>query len=1125
MSDISKKESLEVINDFLKKVEIEEHNHNWGKAIEILKNIEKIHQTQPENFKEKIGEAYYKLGEIYQIAADFEKTEENVLNDFKFALEYYQKAYKIFTQLQIEEKIKGTLGFIDILKYISEAEKGKEKLLLESAKKNFHDAKILNTKKGNGIESLKMAVLENRTQELIFAEKCIRNDKNANFDDLSLEFKITLENIWDELRKEQNVPEICFYHFLISIEEYTAWLIVYSPIDKKNIKQHVLNWLELSDELISKFKKSNKLPWLFFSYAANLFFNFIFSAYFALSQFEQKKYLNRAQKAAKKGDEFLSKSIPVSGLIFFYYSRFSTAMFLISIGFFAKDVNLILQDLEKSINASKLHFPKIMAAHGVFYSAFTFMIGAMSRATLSIQRVEFANRILDMLTNFRIPIMIDPNYILYNQFYKALLCVGHIGLGDIFEDIKRNKHLQSAIEYFNEISNYIGVTKERSYNYSHVFGYCYPRIGLLLAKHSKDKSEKVNYLKKSLEFFLKKHIYEETWYYIENLFMIGETYYELGILTNGDMFNKGIVAYNDAITFCKDQGYSNLVGSGYIYLAQIEDRLCNYTAAADNYKKASDAFDRALMTLTYIKAGKTINKLKSYVNAWEIIEIAKNEHTNENHIKAQENYVKASQILNKIREYKYESPFYSAWSILEKAEDISKRGMYQEAAETYLEAKKSFENAIQNLDSFLKKKSPENIERIQKLIQVGETRKNYCTARHHIETARIESKNGNHLLAAELYNKASSLFETICHKFKIKREKDELTATLYLCKAWENMEKAELKQDSKQFAIASYLFNKASENFPTVKMKKLSLGNSIFCSALENRILFDKSTDLNEKTNFYKKIKTFLREASKNYQLGGFKEDAKWALATGTYFDGLWHLIQADNELDFTKKNRDLNVATNYLTTAQNLFSEVGSKRRSEEISQYLDMIKKEKMILTTASNIIEKPAISASSIGISAPSCPIEISTSANIEEMQLTDFQTESEKNWYKRLHHIYLFLPQGESIYQYPFKSGVIEESEAQFVSGGLAGLFELIKEVTKSETKIKIIEQEELSIILEHGNYVSAALIAEENLKTLRNKLKDLINDVEDFFSEELENFQGDIRPFSKIDKFVQKIFKK
>ncbi|MFX1453365.1 MAG: hypothetical protein ACFFCM_21200, partial [Promethearchaeota archaeon] len=83
--------------------------------------------------------------------------------------------------------------------------------------------------------------------------------------------------------------------------------------------------------------------------------------------------------------------------------------------------------------------------------------------------------------------------------------------------------------------------------------------------------------------------------------------------------------------------------------------------------------------------------------------------------------------------------------------------------------------------------------------------------------------------------------------------------------------------------------------------------------------------------------------------------------------------------------------------------------------------------------------------------------------------------------------------------------------------------LIQELTKNQTKVKIVEQEEMTILLEHGNYTSIALITEENLITLRNKLKELIKDVEDFYQEEFETYSGNLSVFSKIEKFVQKTF--
>ena len=607
------------------------------------------------------------------------------------------------------------------------------------------------------------------------------------------------------------------------------------------------------------------------------------------------------------------------------------------------------------------------------------------------------------------------------------------------------------------------------------------------------------------------------------MFLIGDVYYELGKLINDDkIFKKSYLAYMDAIEYFKNKGYFNLVGSAYINLAKVEDRLGNFISAAENYKKAVDSFDQAILTLTYTRLGKKIEKLKKYVEAWNLIEIAKSYHVKEDHYNAQINYEQASNILKNLREYKFEAPYYSAWAILEKAENLSKQNKHQEAAETYSVSKDEFKDATEVLNSYLqKRKYPEDLERISKLIQVAEIRKTYCTARYQIETARLESKKGNHLVAAELYNKASSLFENLCQIYEVKREKEELMAIFYLCKAWENTERADVEKKSSLYAKASELFEKASNIFPESRMKLLSIGNSLYCSALESGSLFDKSTNLEEKINYYRKIKMHLRESSKNYQLGGFEKDAQWALATSTYFDGIWHLIQSDYEIDHSKKSQYLSIATNYLNNALDIFGKAGYKQRREEILKYLKMIKDEKAILTSALNFIEKPAISSSTVGISAPSCPIEISSSVNIDEMQRTDLQTESEINWHKRIHHIYLFMPNGTCIYDHPFKPE--EEIEPQLVAGGLTGISGLIQEITKNKTKIKIVEQEEMTILLEYGNYLNIALMTEENLITLRNKLKKLIEEVEDFYQEELETYSGNIGIFSKAGKFIQKIF--
>jgi len=69
---------------------------------------------------------------------------------------------------------------------------------------------------------------------------------------------------------------------------------------------------------------------------------------------------------------------------------------------------------------------------------------------------------------------------------------------------------------------------------------------------------------------------------------------------------------------------------------------------------------------------------------------------------------------------------------------------------------------------------------------------------------------------------------------------------------------------------------------------------------------------------------------------------------------------------------------------------------------------------------------------------------------------------------------------------------------------------LKKISKGNRKLK---QEDVTILLEYGKYLNGALIVEENLMTLRKKLKELIDVVEDFYQKELETFGGNVDAFS------------
>ena len=62
---------------------------------------------------------------------------------------------------------------------------------------------------------------------------------------------------------------------------------------------------------------------------------------------------------------------------------------------------------------------------------------------------------------------------------------------------------------------------------------------------------------------------------------------------------------------------------------------------------------------------------------------------------------------------------------------------------------------------------------------------------------------------------------------------------------------------------------------------------------------------------------------------------------------------------------------------------------------------------------------------------------------------------------------------------------------------------IHNLSESKTKIKSLEKDVNIIVFEYGKYLIGALITEENLISIRNKLKELIQTVEEFYKDELE----------------------
>ncbi|MFX0034154.1 MAG: hypothetical protein ACFE9I_00760 [Candidatus Hermodarchaeota archaeon] len=568
-----------------------------------------------------------------------------------------------------------------------------------------------------------------------------------------------------------------------------------------------------------------------------------------------------------------------------------------------------------------------------------------------------------------------------------------------------------------------------------------------LADVTDDKESKLKMLltaaKASKDYMM--HTWESTTGNLTMQLRLGLLYEEISIIANNSEYlEQSKELFIQVVEESIKQGYFYYAAAANEYIARIEDRLGNHSASADYYEKTFETHKDSLKYVMYKPLILRINEKINYAYAWSLIERSKTFHKRENHLQAKKFYEKAYDILNNLSRYKYEADYYSAWILLEEAEHFSKQEMHEIATEKYELTIKAFENATESLNKALKEsKNKRKNERIGKLIKLAEVRIKHCLARINVEKARILSKQGEYNAAAEHFALAAAEFREVCNSFTVEKEREELEAGYYLCRAWESMEFAEYYKDSNRFAEASALFIKAKNLFSSNIMKSLASGNSAFCQALEIGCKFDELTAAKNKAELYPKIKVMLRNAASSYRKGGFENGADWALATSSYFDAAWYLIRADEELRLEEKKKLLDIGSEFLSSASNLFGKAGYKEKEQEVFKQLEMVKKEESIIISALNAIKKPSVSGSTIGITAPACPLETSLSTNLSEIrELSDANLDEDDLGKKPSSHVKLKIKESG------IKTGLSVEEQ---------------RELEKLEYELKIEEQKFICVV--------------------------------------------------------------
>ncbi len=959
----------------LEKAQLEENNYNWKEAAFLYESA--VNYFLEKDMIDKVAFAYKKLGFTNVMVSETVDSAIDLRNNCKNAINAYDKAIKIYNQIGSNEEELECMGEklyaqIFISKSIEEIKNS-----LKDAFNIFLEASKLYSQKGDN---------ESKARTLSRALFCI--GWLVNYLSEESEYDLFYENYLDLINKSlkiaievkniryisENINGIVlFYFFQIFFKNFKK---------DDNFKNLMINLMKnVSDilDLFRDFEDDRAFSMIYFTYGQ------IYCAYashFIKKEIEQRDWSNKGINLLEKALDYARKANnkPLIIASIFYIDWWA---------FYFRRVNYVQKRIYSDVN-EMLKLGKIFSEffnHLGFYAYFfpVFYYGNMSqrsfftirqRKTYAKQGIKYAKEALRLIPD--LPYSAWP-YQMLTYCYSELTHLSSLKDEQKKYSDKMFSYAQKAVKIGEKFEGGLA----RAAGYSSMY-----RAYKTQADFAIDKENKISMLSSAAKVAKQYLEYTPESYTIELIGQIrlGLLLEEIGIISgNIEPLEQAKDIFFNLINESTASGQYSYTAATCEYIARIEDRLGNNKSSAELYNKAQDFYSKSLKNIKYKPLKERTKEKISYAEAWALIEIAKLYHKEENHINAKDSYEKACQILKSLPSYNFEASYYYAWIFIEEAESLSKQGKHSDAIEKYTASSKYFNDALNVLDNVTQKsKDKMEIERIKKLINVAKIRINYCNARADVENARILGKKGEHLVAGEKFSIAASQFKYICTKFEIERERRELEAIYYLCKAWENMELAENSEDFQKYSNASSLFDKASNLFSENKLKMLSLGNSAFCLALELGCKFDETTKTEVKAELYPRIKIMIRKAATSYRKGGFESGAEWALATSTYFDASWHLIKADQEVELEEKNKHLEVGSGFLKSAAELFAKAGYKNKEKELLEILDMVLKEKKIIVSALNTIIQPSITKSTVGIIAPACPVETSQSPKLSDVR---------------------------------------------------------------------------------------------------------------------------------------------
>jgi hypothetical protein len=139
-------------------------------------------------------------------------------------------------------------------------------------------------------------------------------------------------------------------------------------------------------------------------------------------------------------------------------------------------------------------------------------------------------------------------------------------------------------------------------------------------------------------------------------------------------------------------------------------------------------------------------------------------------------------------------------------------------------------------------------------------------------------------------------------------------------------------------------------------------------------------------------------------------------------------------------------------------------------------------------------------------------------------------SEFDYLDKIRAIYVINPSGISLFSHFFREDEQEEKiESDLTTGAIIAINSILQDMASKEgksdgKKLESIQKNDFTMLLEYGKHVICVLLADEDSKTLRDKIQIFCDVFELRYKKQLKNWFGKTDHFNSATDIVEKVFK-